>query len=237
MQKLLGFFSSLCSISCRLSLDDIPEKETVHFTISSTLTWAVLHNRNKPRIVPAWGRGAHKDDTRVKWQPEEISTDFHSFCLYAFQMIRAGKVFASFLVRCENWWYVLKKKSLCGGCYVKVTSATNRTGLTVASWLTDVTCIGLHKSASQAQPGGNRGQEEIQAPLKAPNTPCLPWHGPWTWRTEENLGKEQESRSLKYGGDSVEWSQSSPLPFTFDKCTCVFKIIPFSYCCSLCWRG
>lgn len=65
MQNLLEVFSSLCAVSCRFSLDDIPAKETVPFTISPTLTWAVLHNRNKPRRVLAWDWEALKDDTRV----------------------------------------------------------------------------------------------------------------------------------------------------------------------------
>lgn len=65
MHNLLEFFSSLYAVSCKISLDDIPAKETVQFTISPTLTWAVLHSRNKPRIVPAWDWEALKDDTRV----------------------------------------------------------------------------------------------------------------------------------------------------------------------------
>lgn len=104
----------------------------------------------------------------------------------------------------------MKKKSLCGGCSVKVTSATNHTGLTVVSCLPDVACIGLHKFASQAEPGRNRGQEEIQEPLTVPSAPCLPGPGPWAWRTKECLGKEQESRNLKFGGNCGDWSQSSP---------------------------
>lgn len=64
MQNLLKVFSSLCVVSCRLSLDGIPAKERVQFIISPILTWAVLYNRKKPKIVPAWDWGALKDDNK-----------------------------------------------------------------------------------------------------------------------------------------------------------------------------
>lgn len=120
MQNLLDyFFFPLCAVSYRLSLDDIPAKETVQFTISPTLTWAVLHNRNKPRILPAWHWEALKDNTRVNWQPKDISTDFHSFCLYTFHIIRVGKVLPSFPMSCKNRWYALKQPAFLGVVMLK----------------------------------------------------------------------------------------------------------------------
>lgn len=107
MQNLLKVFSSLCAVSCRLSLDDIPAKERFQFIISLTLTWAVLHNRKKPKIVPTWDWGALKDDNKG-----QLTARGDFLLSVYFSDYKSGKVLASFLMRCENWWYSLEKKPL-----------------------------------------------------------------------------------------------------------------------------
>jgi len=77
--------------------------------------------------------------------------------------------------------------------------------------------IGLHKfvsyQAKKQSARGDLGSSQSSDSLR------LPGPGPWEWRTEKSLGKEQESRNLKFGGR--EWSPNRLLS------TIIFKITPF----------
>lgn len=113
-------FSSSCAVSCRLILDDIPAKETIQFTISPTLTWPLLHNsKNSAKNSSSSGLSRTRWWYKSQLTAQEDPTDFHSFWLYTFKIIRI-KIVLSFSRGVKNG-DMLWKKPILGGCYVKAT--------------------------------------------------------------------------------------------------------------------